>query len=442
MTSRKEKAIEGLKTDALHKFLAKQFRGFTDKRGENQSIRMQDALMSGYAVFSLKDSSLLQFNNERTNREENLKAIYKVNKAPSDSGMRKILDEVELPEMKKVNARLVKKLREAGILEGYSYLSGHVCVSLDGVHHYSSEKICCSQCLEYMKSNGKKEYRHSLLSAVLVHPEKKEVLPVANEPILKQDGKTKNDCESNAAKRLIPQLKKLLPKEKVVIVEDALSANGPHIRELKKAGFRFIISVKPDGNKYLFGLIERLEAQGKVNEYELEEGRYLHRFRYINSLPLNSDNRGIKVNFLEYRQVDKRGKQADKYFTWITDFHLSKHNVYKVMRTGRSRWKIENETFNTLKNQGYHFEHNYGHGQKNLCTVLALLMMLAFLVDQLQQGWNELFQAAWDKTQTKIALWEKIRQKFNEYAVASMEMIYKLIIGLLKVRYEIIEDSG
>lgn len=442
MATREEKAVESLKIDALHKFLANQFRRFTDTRDENQSITMQDALMSGYAVFSLKDSSLFLFNNERTNRAENLKTIYKINKAPSDSGMRAILDEVDLKEMKKVSAGLVKKLRVAGILEGYSYLSGHTAVSIDGVHHFSSEKINCGQCLECIKSNGKKEYRHSLLSAVIVHPDKKEVLPIANEPIVKQDGQTKNDCEINAAKRLIPQVKKLLPKEKVVIVEDALSANGPHIRELKKAGFRFVTGIKPDGNKYLFGLIERLEGLGKINEEEQEQGRYIHRFRYVNSLPLNSDNRDLKVNFLDYRQVDKKGKEKDRHFTWITDFHLSKHNVYKVMRTGRGRWKIENETFNTLKNQGYNFEHNYGHGEKNLCTVLALLMMLAFLVDQLQQGWNELFQAAWHKTQTKIALWDKVRQKFNEYAVASMEMIYKLIIGLLKVRYEIIEDSG
>jgi len=52
------------------------------------------------------------------------------------------------------------------------------------------------------------------------------------------------------------------------------------------------------------------------------------------------------------------------------------------MRAGRARWKIENEAFNTLKNQGYQFEHNFGHGQQQLSVVLALLMMLAFLVDQ------------------------------------------------------------
>ncbi|MEM0994346.1 MAG: hypothetical protein AAGI49_15000 [Bacteroidota bacterium] len=72
------------------------------------------------------------------------------------------------------------------------------------------------------------------------------------------------------------------------------------------------------------------------------------------------------------------------------------------MRAGRSRWKIENETFNTLKNQGYNFEHNYGHGKENLCTNLVLLMMLAFFVDQLQQLLNPLFQAAWKKINLRL----------------------------------------
>src|SRR5208337_4274670 len=67
---------------------------------------------------------------------------------------------------------------------------------------------------------------------------------------------------------------------------------------------------------------------------------------------------------------------------------------------GRARWKIENETFNTLKNQGYHLEHNYGHGEQNLSVVLALMMMLAFLVDQVQQLCCPLFQAAWHKMKT------------------------------------------
>lgn len=61
---------------------------------------------------------------------------------------------------------------------------------------------------------------------------------------------------------------------------------------------------------------------------------------------------------------------------------------------GRARWRIENETFNTLKNQGYHFEHNYGHEKENLCSVMAMLMMLDFLIDQVQQLCSSSYQKA------------------------------------------------
>ena len=88
------------------------------------------------------------------------------------------------------------------------------------------------------------------------------------------------------------------------------------------------------------------------------------------------------------------------------------------MRGGRARWKIENETFNTLKNQGYNFEHNYGHGEQNLSVVFAMLMMLAFLVDQTQQLCCALFQAVWAKLGSKRLLWERMRALFYDYALS------------------------
>ena len=97
------------------------------------------------------------------------------------------------------------------------------------------------------------------------------------------------------------------------------------------------------------------------------------------------------------------------------------------MRGGRSRWKIENETFNTLKNQGYHFEHNFGHGQNQLSVVFALLMMLAFTVDQAQQLACHLFQAAWHKVGSKRLLWERMRSLFYELPMASMSDIWRAI---------------
>lgn len=436
------KPLKSLQIDSLMKWMKGKFDRFKDIRGKNRQIKLRDCLLSGIALFSLKDPALLFFDQKREERKENLRNIYHIESAPSDSSMRSILDNVELSDFKNIFRSLVSLLRKRGIFESYEYYRGHIICSIDGVHHFSSENIKCKHCLVYEKQNGETEYRHYMLSGSIVHPDKKEVMPVVHEPIVKQDGKEKNDCERNASKRLLPELRKQFKKEKMIVVEDALGANGPHIRSLQKEDFRFVIGIKPDGNKYIFELVERLEKQGLVHNFEFKKDGLIHQFRYANNLPLNSENRDIRVNFLEYRQIDPRGKKPSRLFSWITDFQLTKKNVYEIMRIGRSRWKIENETFNTLKNQGYNFEHNYGHGDNNLCSVLAMLMMLAFWVDQIQQGWNSFFQASWTKMKSKRALWEEIRSKFNEFEVSSMEMIYMLIIGKIKVKYEFYEDTG
>jgi hypothetical protein len=103
---------------------------------------------------------------------------------------------------------------------------------------------------------------------------------------------------------------------------------------------------------------------------------------------------------------------------------ITEENVFQFMRGARARWKIENETFNTLKNQGYHFDHNFGLGKKHLSEVFVLLMMLAFLVDQIQQLCCPLFQVALKRFRTKRSFWEKVRSKFYEFYIESMEDLY------------------
>ena len=113
------------------------------------------------------------------------------------------------------------------------------------------------------------------------------------------------------------------------------------------------------------------------------------------------------------------------------------------MRGGRARWKIENETFNTLKNQGYHFEHNYGHGHQHLSVVFAMVMMLAFLVDQTQQLCCALFRAVWAKLGSKRLLWERMRALFYDYRLESMrELLAALFYGFEKPRPILITDTS
>ena len=113
-------------------------------------------------------------------------------------------------------------------------------------------------------------------------------------------------------------------------------------------------------------------------------------------------------------------------------------DVYPIMRGGRARWKIENETFNTLKNQGYNVGHNYGLGKKNLSAVFATLMMLAFLFDQTQQLGCNLFRAVWKKLGSKRALWESMRSLFRWFFFESMEMLLKALLYGIKIQSPIV----
>jgi hypothetical protein len=287
---------------------------------------------------------------------------------------------------------------------------------------------------------GEITYSHQMLGAAIVHPDQKAVIPLAPEPIIKQDGETKNDCERNAVKRFLEQLRKDHPHLPLIVIEDALSANAPHIRELERHNLHYILGVKPGDHKFLFEQIEKAHAAGETSEFEIEQEGVIHRFRYHNQVPLNASNQDVLVNFLEYWEI---GAKRTRHFTWITDFTITRANAYQIMRGGRARWKIENETYNTLKNQGYHFEHNFGHGKNQLSVVFAMLVMLAFAVDQAQQLACRLFQAVWHKKGSKKRLWEYVRSLFCTLEFDSMADIFRALLYGYQIEGKIvIHDSS
>jgi hypothetical protein len=339
--------------------------------------------------------------------------------------MRTILDEVDPDDIRSIYGSVFRPLQRGKALEKMRFMGGYYLVSLDGTGYFTSKQIHCDACLERKnKRTGEITYSHQLLGAAIVHPNRKEVVPLAPEPIIKQDGEKKNDCERNATKRFLAKLRQDHPRLPIIIVEDALSANAPHIRELRRHHLEFILGVKPGDHAYLFDYVAQAYAEGKTEQVEMQKEGVTHRFHYLNDVPLNEANCEVRVNFLEYWEI-----KADKtqHFTWITDFTISQRNTYALMRGGRARWKIENETFNTLKNQGYHFEHNFGHGHKHLSVVFALLMMLAFAVDQIQQLSCQLFRTAWHQVGSKRRLWERIRSLFYELPFDSMTAILQAI---------------
>lgn len=431
-----------LSTPHLLKSIRSAFSGIKDPRRCRQKITLTDALMSGLAVFSLKCPSLLQFDEKRREAtiRHNLGTLYGISEVPCDTQMRSILDRVNPADMEPAFVALHRAAADAGLFKRYEYFDGRVLVALDGTGHFSSNAIECPHCCAKRHRNGAVEYYHQLLGAVVVHPDYPAVVPLAPEPITKGDGRTKNDCERNAAKRLLARIKENYKHLKPIITEDGLSSNGPHVKLLNSMGFSYILGAKPGDHEALFKRVDDKVRRGEAEEFEaIDKANVTHGYRYVNQLPLNDSHPGLLVNFLEYWEVDGAKVQN---FSWVTDIKLTAGTVEKVMRGGRARWNIENETYNTLKNQGYYLEHSYGHGRQYLSSVFGCLTFLAFLMDQLQAWGCCLFQQARQARRTLKSLWDQMRSLFTTYLIASWEVLWLAIAcGHLPANLEVNNTS-
>lgn len=418
---------KSLSADALISIVHREFQSIEDPRQFSTKkpavISFTDVLMSGLSVFGLKFPSLLQYDQQRKTIDDNLKSLYHVKYFPSDTYLRERLDELDPKYIRPAFKKIFSEIQRGKCLEEFVFLDDHYLLALDGTGEFSSSSICCAQCCKKEHQNGSVTYYHQMLGACIVHPDKATVVPLCPETIQNEDGSIKNDCERNASKRFIENFKREHPHLKVIILGDGINSNAPYIRLLEKNNLKYIFVAKPGDHQFLFESIEKSDNE-QYSEVRDDKG-FLHQFRFINGVALNKSNPDVVVNFLEYMQTDTKGKELR--FSWVTNIYITTKNVFKIMKGGRARWKVENETFNTLKNLEYNFEHNYGHGKKYLSTNLCLLMMMAFLIDQVQAIACRLFQAIRKKLGAFRVLCETIRVLIQYMVFESWEDLYRRI---------------
>jgi len=430
---KKIRARKDLNADALYRAIREEFKKIPEFRaGHNISTSIADSLLSAFAMFSLKIPTLLQFDKRRKDEIEcqNIKNIFGIEtEIPCDTTMREINDEIDPKEfIGPAYKAIFQALQRSKELEKMVFYDGCFLLNLDGTGIFSSKNVSAPYCMQKInKKTGEITYYLQMLGAAIIHPAVKVVIPLMPEMIEKQDGQTKNDCERNGAKRFFEQLRKDHPHLGLIINEDALSPNAPHIKELERNNLHYILGVKPSDHLFLFNYVEKAVEEKRTLEYTIADANnpdIAHSFRILNDVPLNASNQDVRVNFIEYWEHSVKQNKAPYHNSWVTDFNLNEGNAFTIMQGGRARWKIENETFNTLKNQGYNLEHNFGLGQKYLAAVFAMLMVLAFLVDQIQQLCCPFFKAALKKSESKKRLWESIRSFLRCYRIQSMAAIH------------------
>ncbi len=201
-----------------------------EKRGLVSKISIKDCLMSSFAMFSLKMQSLLAFDNASNNKiiKHNLKSLYKLEAAPSHTYMREKLDPVDPEKLRPAFLNLFEEIQRGKLLAQYVFMNGYL-LAVDGTEVFESKNVFCDNCGVREHSNGIKGYYHQILAGSIIKPGLKQVIPLCPEPIVKQDGTTKNDCESNAMRRFLNHVKKEHPRLNFTIVTDALTANTPGV---------------------------------------------------------------------------------------------------------------------------------------------------------------------------------------------------------------------
>ena len=394
----------------LREILSGHFDRCADPRQRKGTYPLRDCLMSAFAMMYFQDSSLLEFQRrfQIVKEKNNLQTIFKVDKIPQDSQLRDLIDGCDPRCLEGIFSEFFHELQRAKQLDAFQVLDGYYNVALDGTEYFSSDKIQCPQCLTKTSAKGKVRYHHQILQAAIVRQGVRQVIPLAPEPIQNRDGSEKQDCEINAAKRMLKKIRQAHPKLRIILGGDGLYSKQPFVSALREARMSYVLVAKPDDHKTLFEWVGELRRMGEIASMtSTGPDKVEHRYEWANLVPINGDPKCDLVSFIEYRTF-KNGKPA-YHNSWITDHTVTRENVSELARIGRCRWKIENETFNTLKNQGYHIEHNFGHGKLNLSYNFFIVNLLAFFFHQILAMSDRLYQKARSGFSARREFWNQLR---------------------------------
>lgn len=390
---------------------------------------LHDSCLSALAMMFFQDPSMLAFQTrlQSATNSNNLQTLFDVSSIPKESQMKDILDKVPSQSFYPIFPEFLSRLQRAKHLEQFKYFNDSFLLPLDGTQYFASENISCDHCLSKTLKNGNTLYYHQVLAATIVHPDIRQVIPLAPEPIENGDGSKKQDCEQNAGKRLITRVRSTHPKLNFILLGDALYSNHPFIQSAKENRMSYIFVAKPDNHKFMFECVRDFHSfgDGKTLIKKDLKGRTLI-YKWCNKVPLNKTQQTSDfVNFFEFSIIT--GDKVTFKCSWVTDITITQDNVEKLVKAGRSRWKIENEAFNALKNQGYHADHNFGHGTSNLSFNFFLLNLIAFFMHQIAEMTDLYYQKCRKTFSSKKEFWNQLRCSLRILVFSNWESLLTFI---------------
>jgi hypothetical protein len=196
----------------------------------------------------------------------------------------------------------------------------------------------------------------------------------------------------------------------LIITGDDLFSRQPTIECVLENKFHYFFVAKPTSHHYLMEWLDAYDSLYELRDVD-DKGRTII-YQWMNDVPLHGGKNAIHVNYFCKTVIsfNPDGTQKScRTSSWVTDLNVSARNVALFVSGAKTRWKIENECFNTLKNQGYQLAHNYGHGENYLSFNFYQLTLLAFTLHQISELCDIAFKACRKKAGSKRNLWEKFR---------------------------------
>ena len=410
------------------------FEAFCDRRtGKNTNYTMTDAGLSAFSVFFMQSPSFLDFQRtmQETQGKNNAQTLFGVFQIPTDNHIRTLLDAVEPAAVYPLFDFVFDGLQQSGVIDSLRTADKRLLLALDGTEYFSSTKLHGSCCASKTHGNGKISYSHTVVTPVLVKPGSDKVISLTPEFIRPQDGHEKQDCEINASLRWLESQGSRYAALGTTVLGDDLYCHEPFCRALLAKGLEFILVCKADSHKTLYEWVDDLDRNGivKTSVHIRWTGKRheTDSYRWVSDVPLRNADDALTVNWCEITTRTADGKILYRN-AFATSLNIGDANVVEIIASGRARWKIENENNNTLKTKGYHFEHNFGHGQQLLSSLLATLILLAYLLHTLLDLMDDKFCLLRQKLPSRRRLFDDMKALTTYFCFDSWEHLLDFML--------------
>tara|TARA_A100001391_G_C5069226_1_gene277895 strand:+ start:450 stop:1787 length:1338 start_codon:yes stop_codon:yes gene_type:complete len=395
--------------------LREQFEDFADPRtGKNTRYTMADIALAAFSVFFTQSPSFLahQRSMQQTKGRNNAHSLFQVGQIPTDVHIRQTLDPTPPATLYPMFASVYDALDDVGALEPYRVRHDQELIALDGTQYFASSALSCPHCTRTERGNGEVTFSHHAITPVLVAPDNPRVINLEPEFITPQDGHDKQDCESAAAKRWITRHAGRWRERGATLLGDDLYCHQPMCQHALDHGLSFIFVCKRPSHRTLYEWVDEFAEIDALDSLVVErrhgKQRYTDTYRFINDVPIRDGDDALKVSWCELSTL-RHGSQEPTRKAFVTHHRITAENVAEIVACGRARWKVENENNNDLKTQGYHLEHNFGHGSQHLSALLVTMNLLAHLFHTVLEISDERYRAIREALPRRTTFFDDLR---------------------------------